>query len=207
MIYTLYKNKFLDYHSKILFFRCKKRKYKIKRQDLYCSKESCSKRIHKTFGVSIYSLIFLLPIMILFSCNSVLRYTEIPIEIIQQEEVFPDFNKTADALEFFRDYEILETVEISASYYGKKFNKKKTASGEIFDMNGISAAHYDYPFGTILRLTNISNNKQIIVKINDRTHKKSKRKIDLSLGAAKELDMIKEGIIKVKAEVLKWGKK
>ncbi|HPI36973.1 MAG TPA: septal ring lytic transglycosylase RlpA family protein [Ignavibacteriaceae bacterium] len=145
--------------------------------------------------------------MILFSCNSVLRYTEIPIEIIQQEEVFPDFNKTADALEFFRDYEILETVEISASYYGKKFNKKKTASGEIFDMNGISAAHYDYPFGTILRLTNISNNKQIIVKINDRTHKKSKRKIDLSLGAAKELDMIKEGIIKVKAEVLKWGKK
>jgi len=152
-------------------------------------------------------IILLLSQLVLFSCNSVLRYSEVNSEKIQFEEEFSDFNNCAVALEYFSDYTVIDSVELSASYYAHKFHKKKTASGEMFDMNGISAAHFNYPFGTILRLTNPSNQKQVIVRVNDRTYKKSKRKLDISLGAAKELDMIKQGVIMLKVEIVKWGEK
>lgn len=73
-------------------------------------------------------------------------------------------------------------------------------------MNKISAAHPTYPMNTIVRITNLSNNKKIILRINDRMPKYDDRIIDLSLAAAKELDFIEAGLAKVKVEVLEWGK-
>jgi len=100
----------------------------------------------------------------------------------------------------------LETTNGTASFYGKRFNEKKTASGEIFNMHGLSASHKTYPIGTMVRVTNKKNGKSVVLKVNDRMPIRNKRLIDISYGAAKELDMIKSGIAKVKIEVLEWGK-
>lgn len=90
-----------------------------------------------------------------------------------------------------------------ASYYGGKFNGRKTASGEVFDENELTAAHRKYKFGTILKVTNIKNNKHVIVKINDRGPFIKGRIIDLSKAAFKKIANIKKGVIKVKIEIVK----
>ncbi len=100
----------------------------------------------------------------------------------------------------------LETTNGTASYYGKKFHGRKTASGEIFNMYGLSASHKTYPIGTSIRVTNKKNGKSVVLKVNDRMPLRNKRLIDISYGAAKELDMLKTGVAKVKVEVLEWGK-
>ncbi len=89
-----------------------------------------------------------------------------------------------------------------ASYYAEKFHGKKTASGEIFDMNSLTAAHRTLPFGTICKVTNLENNKSVIVRINDRGPFIESRILDLSKGAARAIDGLAAGIIKVKIEIL-----
>ncbi len=84
-----------------------------------------------------------------------------------------------------------------ASYYGDEFNGRQTANGEIYDRNKLSAAHRTLAFGTIVRVRNLTNNKEVVVKINDRGPFVGGRIIDLSYSAAKELDMIKDGIVDV----------
>ena len=101
---------------------------------------------------------------------------------------------------------ILQTEYTVASYYADKFNGRKTANGEIYNMYGISAAHISYPLGTIVKVTNLSNGKSVVLKINDRKPDTNGRDIDLSLGAAEKLDMVQSGIAKVRIDVLKWGK-
>jgi rare lipoprotein A len=88
------------------------------------------------------------------------------------------------------------------SYYAHKFHGRPTASGEIFDMNGLSAAHRELPLGTIIRVTHLGNSKSVILKVNDRGPFVEGRILDLSLGAAKELDMLKEGVAKVMIEIV-----
>jgi peptidoglycan lytic transglycosylase len=95
-----------------------------------------------------------------------------------------------------------QTVEGKASYYSKKFEGRKTASGEKFSNQKLTAAHKTLPFGTIVKVTNMKNNKSVTVTINDRLPKKSSRLIDLTRAAAKELDFIKAGVTKVTIEVL-----
>jgi rare lipoprotein A len=80
-----------------------------------------------------------------------------------------------------------------ASYYGRDFHGKRTASGEIYDMNGISAAHRTLPFRTILEVTNLDNGRKVTVRVNDRGPFVAGRIIDLSVGAARELRMLKAG--------------
>jgi rare lipoprotein A len=89
-----------------------------------------------------------------------------------------------------------------ASYYGDEFHGRKTASGETFDMYKLSAAHRTFPFGTLLRVTNLKNNKEVDLKVNDRGPFVDDRILDLSYGAAKELDSVMDGVIDVKIEVL-----
>jgi rare lipoprotein A len=89
-----------------------------------------------------------------------------------------------------------------ASYYGKKFHGRKTANGERFDMNKLTAAHRSYPFGTVLQVTNLRNNKQVKVRVNDRGPYVGSRVIDLSKQAAKELGFVSSGVTKVKIEVV-----
>lgn len=101
---------------------------------------------------------------------------------------------------------VLETTSGIASYYGEKFNGRQTASGEIYNMNELTAAHLNYPFGTIVRVINTKNNQSVILKINDRMPDYNGRVIDVSYQAAKELGMLVEGLAKVSIEVLSWGK-
>ncbi len=92
-----------------------------------------------------------------------------------------------------------------ASFYSDEFNGRQTANGEIYDMNGLTAAHPTFPFGTEIKVTNLSNNKSAVIRINDRMPQHRTRMIDLSLGTAKALDMIEDGVVEVKLEILKWG--
>ena len=99
----------------------------------------------------------------------------------------------------------LLTLEGVASYYADEFHGRLTSNGETYDMNGLTAAHRTFPFGTKVRVTNLENNLTVIVRVNDRGPFKEGRIIDLTLGAAKDLEMIRNGTARVKLEVLEWG--
>ena len=89
-----------------------------------------------------------------------------------------------------------------ASWYGEKFNNTRTASGEKFDMNKLTAAHPTLPFNTIVRVENLNNGRTVKVRINDRGPFIKGRIIDLSRKAAEKLDMIREGVAPVRIEIL-----
>lgn len=84
-----------------------------------------------------------------------------------------------------------------ASYYGREFHGRRTANGEKFDMNAMTAAHRTLPFGTVVRVTNPANNKSVRVRINDRGPFVSGRDIDLSYAAAKAIDLLSVGPVKI----------
>lgn len=84
-----------------------------------------------------------------------------------------------------------------ATYYGKKFNNRKTASGTIYKRDLFVCAHRTYPFGTKLRIKNLKNDKEVIVEVIDRGPFKKGRIVDLSYIAAKELDMLHHGVTTV----------
>lgn len=89
-----------------------------------------------------------------------------------------------------------------ASWYGPRFHGRPTASGEIFDMHALTAAHRTLPMGTVIRAVNLSNGKSVIVRINDRGPFIQGRVLDLSFKAAQHLDMIDRGIVPIRIEVL-----
>lgn len=90
-----------------------------------------------------------------------------------------------------------------ASYYGPEFSGRATASGEIFDQQGLTCAHKDLPFGTRIKVTNMKNDRWVIVRVNDRGPWVSGRIVDLSYSAAKKLDMVADGVVRVKIEIVK----
>ncbi len=92
-----------------------------------------------------------------------------------------------------------------ASYYADEFNGRQTSNGETYDMNEMTAAHQTLPFSTRVRVTNIENGRTVIVRINDRGPFKDDRIIDLSLAAAKSLELIGPGTARVKLEVVELG--
>lgn len=88
----------------------------------------------------------------------------------------------------------------TASWYGPAHHGKQTASGQPFNQNALTAAHPSLPFGTQVRVTNLANGKQVVVRINDRGPYKGGRIIDLSRAAARKLEI--DGIAQVRVEVL-----
>ena len=92
-----------------------------------------------------------------------------------------------------------------SSFYGPKFHGKLTANGEIFDMYGVTAAHKEFPFNTIMRVTNEKNGKSLIIRINDRGPYIDGRILDCSFGAAKKLGFISDGTTPVKIQIIEWG--
>jgi rare lipoprotein A len=92
-----------------------------------------------------------------------------------------------------------------ASYYSDKFHGRRTANGERYNKNGLTAEHAYLPFGTVLRVTNLKNNRSVNVRVNDRAHNRTKRLLDLSKRAAKELGFIKSGLAKVEIEIVRLG--
>jgi len=95
-----------------------------------------------------------------------------------------------------------------SSYYGEDFHGKLTANGEVYDMYGmygVTAAHKTLPLNTVARVTNMENDKSIILRINDRGPYVAGRILDCSYGAAKKLGFVIQGTTKVKIEIIEFG--
>lgn len=97
---------------------------------------------------------------------------------------------------------IAQTAEQGiANFYSDKFQGKKTASGAVYDKNGMTAAHKTHPYGTKLRVTNLENNKTVVVTVTDRMRRANPVVIDVTRRAAQELGFAKAGKARVKVEV------
>jgi rare lipoprotein A len=94
-----------------------------------------------------------------------------------------------------------------ASFYGPGFHGRETANGEIFNQRAMTAAHRTLPLGTVVRVTNLENDRSVVVRINDRgPYGRNYRRgtiIDVSKGAAERLRFIRDGLVKVRVEVLR----
>ena len=88
-----------------------------------------------------------------------------------------------------------------ASFYSDLFDGRRTANGEIFDQNLMTACHRSLPFGTLVRVINVATGRSVVVRINDRGIMAS-RVIDLSHAAANEIGMLESGVAKVRLEIL-----
>jgi rare lipoprotein A len=100
--------------------------------------------------------------------------------------------------------------EGKVAHYGAKFNGRKTASGERFNVNAMTMAHKTLPFGTRVKVTNLANKKSVVVRVNDRGPTNPDRIGDLTTGAARKIGMTKAGVIDARLEVVgqaKAGKK
>jgi len=93
-----------------------------------------------------------------------------------------------------------------ASWYGEQFQGNPTASGEVYDMNGLTAAHRSLPLGTKIKVTNLKNNRSLIVRVNDRGPFISSRILDVSMAAAKKLGFLGAGVAYVRSEVVSFPK-
>jgi rare lipoprotein A len=90
-----------------------------------------------------------------------------------------------------------------ASWYGVPYNGRHSANGEIYDMEKLTAAHRTLPFDTWVEVTNLENKKRVDVRITDRGPFVNGRIIDLSLAAARELDLVQAGIVRVRIKVIR----
>jgi rare lipoprotein A len=128
--------------------------------------------------------------------------TEVNIPLIARDYLKSRYNSEIENVDNnLLSYE--SCGDMVATWYGNQFHGRKTSSGDVFDQDGLTAAHKTLPFGTLLKLTNPKNNKSIIVRVNDRPGFKSTKRVDLSRGAAKALDMIRAGRVKLKVEIVK----
>jgi rare lipoprotein A len=138
---------------------------------------------------------------------------EIPADIINTPDAVPQEEPRARSgnaktyTVFGETYSVLENAEGFhqhgyASWYGKKFHGRKTASGERYDIYGMTAAHKTLPLPTYVRVTNLSNGKTVVVRVNDRGPFHSERIIDLSYTAAAKLGIIGHGTSMVDIETV-----
>jgi rare lipoprotein A len=92
--------------------------------------------------------------------------------------------------------------EGKVAHYGAKFNGRKTASGERFNVQAMTMAHKTLPFGTRVKVTNLTNNRSVVVRVNDRGPATDDRIGDLTTGAARKVGMLRAGVVQAKLEVL-----
>ena len=86
-----------------------------------------------------------------------------------------------------------------ASYYGNKFHGRRTSDGSRYHRDSLTCAHRTLPFGTLLKVRNVQNGREVVVKVTDRGPFGRGRIVDLSLAAARELDMLSAGVVRVEA--------
>lgn len=91
------------------------------------------------------------------------------------------------------------------SYYHDKFQGRKTSDGGRYNKNALTAAHHTLPFGTILHVVNLENNKSVTVRVDDRPHHANQRILDLSRRAAKEIGILEKGLAEVEITVISVG--
>ena len=151
-----------------------------------------------------YTISFILPFIFIIGCPASKKTTSSsPYEERKPKKEIKVF--TPVIKDEYSNLSVIESQTGVASYYGDKFDGKKTSSGEVFRKNDLTAAHLKYPYNTIVRVINLMNNTSVIVRINDHKPDFNGRIIDVSYGAAKILGMLKNGITEVRLEVLKWG--
>ena len=165
----------------------------------------------KYYNIHLFVLIFLLFIS---GCTPLPRYRSGPLinkpnlnkEIKNKNRTIKKkntiTNKKKQKTEFNQNKKNYKGI---SSYYGKAFHGKLTANGEVYDMYGLTAAHKTFPLNTICRVTNLKNDKSLIIRINDRGPYIDGRILDCSYGAAKKLDFLDDGITEVKIEIIEWG--
>ena len=146
---------------------------------------------------SLYKMILVLSVIGLVGFTIATTERESSISLALTEEFAPVPNRSSSNL---LTIQYKERGTMRASWYGPRFHGRFTANGEIYDQNAMTAAHKSMKFGTILRITNPRNNKSVIVRINDRGPYIPGRQIDLSKAAAEELDVIKNGVKRLKIE-------
>ena len=139
-------------------------------------------------------ILYLILILFLFNCTSSPRYGS--------GDYLPKNNSTSKISKNFKNKKILIG---ESSYYADDFHGKITANGETYDMYGLTAAHKTLPLNTIIKVTNLSNKKTAILRINDRGPYAKGRILDCSYGAAIKLGFLDQGVTRVKIEVIEWG--
>lgn len=117
-------------------------------------------------------------------------------------EAAPEMAKPEKVLEQDEEDRAVILAEGMASYYGAELAGNRTANGERFDPDAMTAAHRTLPMGTKLKVTNKANGKSVIVRINDRGPFAKKRIIDISRGAAERISMIRSGTARVTLEIV-----
>ncbi|WNC71253.1 septal ring lytic transglycosylase RlpA family protein [Thalassotalea psychrophila] len=165
------------------------------------------------------SIFLIFTIFTLLACESNSRYsqkhdsvpTRLPTEFELKEPtpkvVAPSRGGNKNYQVFGKPYSVMKTAEGykatgTASWYGKKFHGHLTSNGEVYDMYAFSAAHKSLPLPTYLQVTNLANNKSVIVRANDRGPFHQDRLIDLSYSAAYKLGMLSKGTAKVRIEAI-----
>lgn len=103
----------------------------------------------------------------------------------------------------FHSAQAEEVLTGKASFYGNKFHGRKTSSGALYHRDSLTCAHKTLPFGTLLRVRNVKNGREVVVKVTDRGPFVKGRIVDLSLAAARELDMLSSGVANVEATFVK----
>jgi rare lipoprotein A len=96
----------------------------------------------------------------------------------------------------------LDVIRGKATFYADKFHGRKTASGERYDRDALTCAHRTLPFGSVLRVTNLDNNRSVLVRVNDRGPFSRGRVVDVSRAAARKLEMIRAGVVRVRVDVM-----
>jgi len=132
----------------------------------------------------------------------ILPLSQSVLQLVQKSQLYKLVFLVAIVITFFYQHSLGNETGL-ASYYSNKLHGRKTASGQIYDRNKMTAAHRSLPFGTVIEVTNLSNQKKVIVKINDRGPFIKNRIVDLSYSAAKKLGIISKGIAKVSIRELK----
>lgn len=127
------------------------------------------------------------------------KTTEKPATLTMENiPLLASLGKTKD-----RQLHVAKTYSGKASYYAHRFHGRTTANGERYNMHAMTAAHKKLPFNSKVRVTNRNNGRSVTLRINDRGPYAKGRIIDVSLAAAKQLGMMKKGVVPVKVEVLK----
>ena len=142
-----------------------------------------------------------------FCSCTVITKKNVDLEVIPKLEKYSKYGNPKSYKDFGKKYKTLRThvgyaEEGIASWYGKKFHGRLTSSREVYNMYKLTAAHKSLPIPCYAKVTNLINNKSIVVRINDRGPFKKGRIIDLSYAAAKKLDIVSKGTAKVYVEAI-----
>ena len=149
-------------------------------------------------------LITIVTIFYFVSCSSAPRYAS-NSGIVSSKSKTKKYSKSSSKSDKKKKIKHKKKIIGISSFYAEDFHGKLTANGEVYDMYGLTAAHKTLPLNTIIRVTNLSNNKSLILRVNDRGPYIKGRILDCSYGAAKKLDYLKEGTTKVQIDVIEWG--